>query len=137
MENPSMSRSSLAVCLGLASGLLGLAAISGLAIAQTHQGHGNHPAPAATAKTADTPATKAFRAANDQMHKAMDIAWSGDADTDFVRGMIPHHQGAVAMAKVVLAHGKDPELKKLAESIIADQEKEIAFMVAWLKKNGK
>jgi hypothetical protein len=136
-ENLSMSRSPLAIRLGFASGLLGLAVISGLAIAQTHQGHGNHPAPAAAAKTADTPATKAFKAANDAMHKAMDIVYSGDTDTDFVRGMIPHHQGAVAMAKVILAHGRDPDLKKLAESIIADQEKEIAFMAAWLKKNGK
>jgi uncharacterized protein (DUF305 family) len=133
-----MSRSSLATHLGFASGMLGLAVLSSLAIAQTHQGHGNHSTPAtAGAKTTDTPATKAFKAANDQMHKAMDVAYSNDADADFVRGMIPHHQGAVAMAKVVLAHGKDPELKKLAEGIIADQEKEIAFMTAWLKKNGK
>ena len=126
-----MSRPSLYAGLGLIAGLV---VLSGMVIAQTHQGHGSH-TPAA--KTADTPATKAFKAANSQMHKDMDIAWSGDADTDFVRGMIPHHQGAVAMAKVVLAHGKDPELKKLAEGIIADQEKEIAFMTAWLKKNGK
>ena len=130
-----MIRSLPAIRLGFAAGLLGLAALSGLALAQTHQGHGSHSA--APAKSADTPATKAFKAANDAMHKAMDITWTGNADIDFVKGMIPHHQGAVAMAKVVLAHGKDPELKKLAEGIIADQEKEIAFMTAWLKKNDK
>lgn len=119
------------------SGILAFSTISGLALAQTHQGHGSHSAAPVAATSAETPATKAFRAANDEMHKAMDIPFSGDADADFVKGMIPHHQGAVAMARIVLAHGKDPELKKLATGIIADQEKEIAFMREWLKKNSK
>jgi uncharacterized protein (DUF305 family) len=70
------------------------------------------------------------------MHKDMAISFSGNADADFAKGMIPHHQGAIDMAKVVLAHGKDPELRKLATDIIAAQDKEIAFMQAWLKKNG-
>ena len=81
--------------------------------------------------------TKAYEAANDKMHKDMAIQFSGDADVDFFRGMIPHHQGAIDMAKVVLAHGKDAETKKLAEEIIAAQEKEIAMMKEWLKKRGK
>ena len=72
-----------------------------------------------------------------KMHANMDIAYSGDADADFVRGMIPHHQGAIVMAKVVLAHGKDPEIRKLAESVVRDQEKEVAQMREWLRKNGK
>ena len=41
------------------------------------------------------------------------------------------------MAKVVLQHGKDPEIRKLAEAIIASQEKEIAWMEGWLKKQGQ
>lgn len=106
--------------------------LGGLALAQGHQGHGSHGA-AAT----DTAATQAYKAANDKMHKEMGIAFSGDADIDFARGMIPHHQGAVDMAKVVLAHGKDPELRKLAEGVITEQEKEIAFLRDWLKKQGK
>ena len=86
---------------------------------------------------AESAATKAYRDANAKMHKDMDIRYSGDADADFVRGMIPHHQGAIDMARVVLAHGKDPEIRKLAESVIRDQEKEVAMMRDWLKKNGK
>jgi uncharacterized protein (DUF305 family) len=118
------------LALGLA--LAGLVAASSFGLAQTagHAGHG-------AAATDDSPATTAFKAANMKMHKEMDIAYSGNADADFVRGMIPHHQGAIDMAKVQLAHGKDPELRKLAQSIIADQEKEIATMRDWLRKNGK
>lgn len=111
-------------------GILALA--GGIALAQ-HAGHGSH-----GASSRNEPAsTKAFRAANDKMHKDMDIKFSGDADIDFLKGMIPHHQGAIDMAKVVLQHGKDPETKKLAQEIIAAQEKEIAFMRDWLKKRGQ
>ena len=81
--------------------------------------------------------TQAFIDANTKMHKAMDIAFTGNADVDFVRGMIAHHQGAIDMAKVVLEHGKDPEIRKLAEGVISAQEGEIAFMQDWLKKHGK
>ncbi|MDX2266190.1 MAG: DUF305 domain-containing protein [Hyphomicrobiales bacterium] len=82
-------------------------------------------------------AAAAFKAVNDKMHKDMTMDFTGDADVDFARGMIPHHKGAVDMAKVVLQYGKDPELKKLATEIIKSQESEIAFMKSWLAKNGK
>jgi uncharacterized protein (DUF305 family) len=71
------------------------------------------------------------------MHKDMNITFTGDADVDFLAGMIPHHQGAIDMAQVLLKYGKDPETRKLAEEIIAAQEKEIAFMKDWLAKRGK
>ncbi len=71
------------------------------------------------------------------MHEAMDITFTGDADADFVKGMIPHHQGAIDMAKTVLAFGKDPAVRKLAEEIIKAQESEIALMRDWLNKNSR
>ena len=66
--------------------------------------------------------------------KQKDIKYTNNGDADFARGMIPHHQGAIDMAKVQLAHGKDGSLRALAEKIIADQEKEIAQMQDWLRK---
>jgi uncharacterized protein (DUF305 family) len=85
----------------------------------------------------DTAATKAFKAANDKMHAGMAIPFTGNADEDFIKGMLPHHQGAVDMAKIVLEHGKDPAVRKLAEEIIKAQDTEIALMKAWLAKAGK
>lgn len=81
--------------------------------------------------------TDLYAPAMKAMHENMTIAPTGDADVDFMRGMIPHHQGAIDMAKIVLAHGKDPEVKKLAEDVIRAQESEIAFMREWLTKNAK
>jgi uncharacterized protein (DUF305 family) len=97
-------------------------------------GHGAAPA---TAATADLPSTAAYKAASDKMHAAMTIPYTGNADVDFAKGMIPHHQGAVEMARVILQHGKDPQLRKLARDIIKAQDKEIAFMQRWLAKKGK
>jgi hypothetical protein len=63
-----------------------------------------------------------------RMHVAMDVPFSGDADRDFARMMIPHHQGAIDMALVELRYGKDERLKRLAQEIIVDQQQEITVM---------
>ena len=84
-----------------------------------------------------SPSSHAFSEANNKMHKDMMIEYSGDADIDFVRGMIAHHQGAIDMAKVELQYGKDPEMRKLAEGVIKAQEAEITEMQAWLKAHAK
>lgn len=83
------------------------------------------------------PSSQAFAAANARMHAAMAIPYTGNADADFVRGMIPHHQGAIDMAKVVLQYGKDDQTKKWASDVIRDQQREISEMQEWLKKNAR
>lgn len=91
---------------------------------------------AALASSHLSPGSQALEAANGNMHKAMAVEMTGDVDVDFVRSMIPHHEGAVEMAKIVLQYGKDPEIRKLAGEIVAAQESEIALMNAWLAKKG-
>ena len=63
-----------------------------------------------------------------RMHVAMDVPFSGDADRDFARMMIPHHQGAIDMALAELRYGKDKRLRRLAQEIIVDQQQEITVM---------
>jgi uncharacterized protein (DUF305 family) len=135
---------------------LAITALAGVAYAQTsHQGHGSmqmsgampmgNMDPAAMQKMMqdmmpspnDPPSTKDFKAADMKMLHNMHVPYTGNPDVDFRTHMIPHHQGAVEMAKVALKHAKDPETKRMAQKIIDDQEKEIAEMQDWLKKNGK
>lgn len=94
--------------------------------------HATHSEPAAP--TAQGPVIDAWRAVNEQMHADMAIDYTGDADVDFAVAMIGHHEGAIAMALIVLEHGEDPEVRKLAEEVIAAQEREVAFLKDWLRR---
>lgn len=77
-----------------------------------------------------------FMPAMEKMNKAMAAAPStGNVDHDFVAMMIPHHEGAVDMATIELARGKDPMLRRMARDIIGSQQHEIQEMRAWEAKN--
>ena len=103
--------------------LIALASSAAGAVAQSPQ-HGSE-------------STKEFKAVAMSMMKNMDAAsYTGNPDVDFRTHMIPHHRGAIAMAKVALKYAYAAETKRMAQKIIDDQEKEVADMQAWLKKNG-
>jgi uncharacterized protein (DUF305 family) len=128
----------------VAGALAVLLTIAVTALAQHHGGHDTM-TPAdiqkmvedMMPKPSDPASTRAFKEAHMKMMKGMHVPFTGNANVDFTRGMIPHHQGAIDMAKVVLAHGSDREIKALAQKIIDDQTREIAQMEAWLRKNAK
>lgn len=117
-----------------------LAISAGLAIAQGQMNKDDpmqgHTMSGMEMPASANPSTKAYIAANNSMHKDMMVEFTGDADIDFMRGMIPHHQGAIDMANVVLEYGKNPEVRKLAEEVIKAQEGEIAMMKKWLADRG-
>jgi len=137
------------IAAGLAGGL------AGSAYAQSsHGGHGAHSTSSSAAmpgmdpeimsmmaemqpKPTDTASTKEFKVAHKVMMKDMHKPFTGDPDVDFRVHMIPHHQGAVDMARIALKHARNPETKRMAEAVMKEQEREIAEMQAWLKKNGK
>ena len=88
-------------------------------------------------KSPGDPAWSELQSSMDRMHAAMmSVAVTGNGDADFVKLMIPHHQAAIDMAKTQLLYGKDPQMRRLAQEIITDQQSEIELMNLWLKQNG-
>jgi uncharacterized protein (DUF305 family) len=77
----------------------------------------------------------AIDASMSKMQKGMTSApMSGDVDHDFATMMLPHHQGAIDMAKAELSYGKDPVMRRLAQEILVDQQSEMDAMQLWLSK---
>jgi len=85
----------------------------------------------------DDPAWSELQSSMEKMHTAMSsIGATGNSDVDFVKMMIPHHQAAIDMARTQLLSGKDPQLRRLAQEIITDQQSEIELMTLWLNQRG-
>lgn len=72
-----------------------------------------------------------------EMHQKMMSAAGADATETWVRKMIEHHRGAIAMSKIVLRDSKDQKVRQMAEKTIAEQEREISDLQAWLREQGK
>lgn len=115
-----------ALCIGLT-----LAALALPTAAYAQEDHSQH------TMTAADGAAKAYMDGMTKMSRDMNAAMTGDADIDFAAMMIPHHQGAIDMAKTQLKYGKDPDLRELSKAIVSAQESEIAFMKGWLDKHPK
>lgn len=111
-------------------------ASQGVASAQSMPGHAGMPGMAGSGAKTDAKGPMKMHMAMEEMQKKMSaMTMTGKADTDFAMMMVVHHQGAIDMAKAELASGKNPEMRKTAEKVIAAQTKEIAQLEAWLKKN--
>jgi uncharacterized protein (DUF305 family) len=87
------------------------------------------------AASAANPVAAQMNDAMARMHRDMAMPSSGDPDLDFAAMMIPHHQGAVDMARIELQSGKDPVLRRLAQGIIVEQLQEIDVMRRQLKSS--
>ena len=119
----------------LAKRLLILSTLLCAVALQAAQDH-RHPAETAGA-SARNPAWFELTSSMEKMHSGMaSVKPCGDSDVEFVRLMLPHHQGAIDMARTQLLYGRSPEMRRLAQEIITDQQSEIDLMRLWLKKQG-
>lgn len=82
-------------------------------------------------------AEKAFMDVKMTMRESMPVEYTGDPDVEFMRSMIPHHQGAIDMAEVELKYGKDAQARAFAKKVIETQQAEIEQLNQWLKQHGQ
>jgi uncharacterized protein (DUF305 family) len=99
----------------------------------------SHGAPHSLTKTVPQQVTwTALMSGLKRMHLAMtSVEPSGKPDVDFVRLMLPHHQGAVEMAKAELLYGTDPQMRRLAQEIVIEQQSEVQLMELWLQRRSE
>jgi hypothetical protein len=122
--------------------LLATALAAGLSFASLGgakaQHNGHHQTQGAKKRTAApaTPAVAEYEAAHHKMMQSMALPYTGDPDVDFRVHMIPHHQGAIDMARVALRRANDPWTRQMAEGVIVEQQREIAEMQQWLARRG-
>ncbi len=111
-------------------------AVSGTALAEAdHNEIHENGHEEAEAYTEDA-AVQGYKEAMERMHaEMMELEYTSDADADFARAMIPHHQAAIDKAEVLLEHGEDPEMLQLAQEIIEAQEREIEQLEEWLAEH--
>ena len=89
----------------------------------------------ASDKSAAAPGWPELISSMERMHVSMaSVESSGNNDVDFVRLMLPHHQAAIDMARTQLLFGSDPQMRRLAQEIITDQQSEMELMHLWLKQ---
>jgi hypothetical protein len=108
-----------------------IALVAGVALAMTFLSHAmpdRNPIDVPALPGAASDFDRALRTIMVRMESAMCITPSADADRDFARAMIPHHQGAIEMARLELLHGRDERLRRLAQGIVIEQSQEIELM---------
>ena len=114
-----------------ASSIIGMIAFSiGTAEAQ-HSSHTRH-----SKAASDTPVVAEYKAAHEQMMRAMDLPYTGDPDVDYRIHMIPHHAGAMEMSRIAIRHAKRPRTRPHAEAVLYEQQREISEMQGWLSRRG-
>ena len=134
-STPTITRGAL--CAALSVALLSQASAQDAAPTDAEPpAHGAHSRDMGSKDAAggSTAAARAYDEVNARMHRDMAVALSGDPDRDFAEMMIAHHQGAIDMAKVVMEHGRDPEIHALAEEVVEAQEREVIFLRDWLAR---
>jgi uncharacterized protein (DUF305 family) len=119
------------------TGTVALAVLLVVSVSRAQQPHQHEVSPSQgspPASIAAEPFTSLMMQAMDRMDRDMSIVPSGDPDRDFAAMMIPHHQGAIDMAKAELQFGKNPVLRRLAQGVIVEQLQEIEVMQRELRQ---
>jgi len=103
-------------------------------VVDPHAGHSSGAPLLSSPALSGSEVSKALHTSHATMDRQMmSVPMTGDPDQDFLAMMIPHHQGAIEMARIAIASGKKPEVRKFAEEIIAHQQAEIDLMNRWLQ----